>query len=145
MFSLFIMTHGDFSESIYRSLCALSCCSLDVHTFCIDEDTDVREYETMVRREIDDVLKKGLDIVVLTDIQLGTPFNVAMRIMKDYPIYHITGINLPLLLHLNAYSMVLNDTEEIVKKSIEQSLIELYDTESIKRKAESNDCNSKIR
>ena len=142
MFSLFIMTHGDLSESIYRSLCSLSYCSLDVHTFCIDEDTDVRNYEETARKEVEDILSKGKDVVILTDIQLGTPFNVAMRIMKDYSVYHITGINLPLLLHLNAYSRGLDNTEEVIKKAVEQSLIELYDAEAIKRKAEKNDCNS---
>lgn len=40
----------------------------------------------------------GQDVLVLTDIRSGTPFNTVASLMQAYPFRHISGINLALLI-----------------------------------------------
>lgn len=38
------------------------------------------------------------DILFMTDLFHGSPFNCVVSLMRDYRFHHITGINLPLLI-----------------------------------------------
>lgn len=38
------------------------------------------------------------DILFMTDLFHGSPFNCVVSLMRDYKFHHITGINLPLLI-----------------------------------------------
>ena len=42
--------------------------------------------------------EEGKEVLVLTDLMYGTPFNTMVELQKDYKFYHITGVNLPMLL-----------------------------------------------
>lgn len=38
------------------------------------------------------------DVLFMTDLFHGSPFNCVVSLMRDYKFHHITGINLPLLI-----------------------------------------------
>ena len=40
------------------------------------------------------------EILILTDMRSGSPFNVTASLMKDHTFEHLTGINLPILLEI---------------------------------------------
>lgn len=42
----------------------------------------------------------GEEILVLTDLFYGSPFNVVLSLMSEYDLYHVTGINLPLMMEV---------------------------------------------
>jgi PTS system mannose-specific IIA component len=46
------------------------------------------------------MLKKNGEVLVLTDMFSGSPFNAAVSLMQHYTFFHITGINLPVLLEI---------------------------------------------
>ena len=37
---------------------------------------------------------------MLTDLFYGSPFNVVLSLMSEYDLYHVTGINLPLMMEV---------------------------------------------
>lgn len=43
---------------------------------------------------------QGTELLVLTDITSGTPFNTVVALSGQYPFRHLTGINLPLLIEI---------------------------------------------
>ncbi len=132
MYSLLLITHGYLADEMKKSLYALCYLKIEVHTICINEETLVCDYIDMIREKIIQLMDKG-EVIVLTDVKLGTPFNIVMQLMKDYDFYHLTGINIPLLMKLNdTYCLTAKDA---IEKSLWYAKEELMDTESIKRRA----------
>lgn len=43
---------------------------------------------------------KGEEILVLSDLFYGSPFNAVVQLMNTYDVYHLTGINVPLLMEI---------------------------------------------
>lgn len=72
-----------------------------VHTMEITPDMSVECIEQSLRDTLRELQREG-DIAVLSDIPLGTPFNVLLRLMRETEFLHITGGNLPLFLELRA-------------------------------------------
>lgn len=132
MYSLLIVTHGNLAEELYESLKAIGYLRIRVDTLCIHEEALISEYTKQLRRMIEELSRYG-DVIVLTDVKLGTPFNMTMRLMREWEFYHLTGVNLPLLLKLNDVHGL--STTDAIEKSICYAREELMDTEPIKRRA----------
>ena len=64
-------------------------------------------------------VQKNGDVLVLTDMFSGSPFNVASSLMQKFSFQHITGINLPLLLEILTSRGDVG-IEELCKNVIEQ-------------------------
>lgn len=74
----------------------------------------------------------GEEILFLTDLSHGSPFNIVVSLMNNASIYHITGINLPLLLEIimmkNSNTMSCEEICAEITKKIKNSIQDLiYD------------------
>lgn len=98
MFEIMIITHGDLAKGF------LSCAEMftgkqdDIKTYGLHEG-DSPEF---LKEQIEKQLKEwnGKDVVALTDIRSGTPFNVTGSLMQNYHFNHISGINLAMLIEI---------------------------------------------
>ncbi|MEQ6359838.1 PTS sugar transporter subunit IIA [Thermoanaerobacter thermohydrosulfuricus] len=73
--------------------------------------------ETLKEKLINQIKKFiGEEILILTDLKGGTPFNVAFLLLKEYKFYLITGVNLPMLLEILLLKEEEKTGEEVVKK-----------------------------
>ena len=43
---------------------------------------------------------EGEEVLILTDLFYGSPFNTVISLMSEYNLYHVTGINLPLMMEV---------------------------------------------
>ena len=60
------------------------------------------------------------ELLVLTDITSGTPFNTVVALSGQYPFRHLTGINLPLLIETLICRQFV-PMEELIKSLLEKA------------------------
>lgn len=90
-----VVSHGDFSKGLVNSIQMLVGEQENLVAYSLYPEQTVDS----LREELEEEIKKtkeGEDILFLTDLFHGSPFNVVVSLMRDYSFYHITGINLPL-------------------------------------------------
>ena len=101
MFSILLVSHGALAHAMEESARMLQGPCEAVHTMEITPDMSVESIERALRDTLRELGAAG-DTVVLSDLPLGTPFNVLLRLMRETEFLHITGANLPLFLELRA-------------------------------------------
>lgn len=113
---IIVFTHGDLSYALKRSAEMIAGPLNNVITFQLNEGCDLEEKEKEVEKTIVENQMKGYEVLVLTDIFYGSPFNIIVNLMNRFSIYHITGINLPLLLEFALYQD--RFTKSFIKETI---------------------------
>lgn len=89
-----VVSHGSFSKGLADSVQMLAGKQEDLVTFSLLPNEPTSALSDRLEAEIK---KTQGDVIVFTDLFHGSPFNVAVQLMKEYDFYHITGINVPLL------------------------------------------------
>ena len=74
MFSILAVSHGDTARAMVASARELTFCDAEIETGSIYAETSVADARAAILQKLDDLLARG-DVVVLTDLKLGTPFN----------------------------------------------------------------------
>ena len=123
---IFLMSHGSFSKGLFETLEMIYGKQEDIYYLGLYPEQSVETLE----KDFEDNLKSiGNDeeILVLTDLFFGSPFNVVVRFMKKYNIYHLTGISLPLLMEIVLMRSNNVCAEDICKRAIELSKNSLID------------------
>lgn len=99
MIEIIIASHGNFASEILKSAELIAGEQENVQTFGLHLGDSVDKLRDDLARAIEAAQKKG-EVLVLTDMFSGSPFNAAVSLMQHYSFYHITGINLPVLLEI---------------------------------------------
>lgn len=73
---------------------------------------------------------QGTELLVLTDITSGTPFNTVVALSGQYPFRHLTGINLPLLIETLICRQFV-PMEELIKSLLEKAPDTFVDVDGI--------------
>lgn len=99
MVEIIMVSHGDYAKSMLESAQMIAGEQEYVHTFGLYPGDSVDKLQKDLREAIERAQKNG-EVLVLTDMFSGSPFNVTYSLMQYYTFRHITGINLPLLLEI---------------------------------------------
>lgn len=70
----------------------------EIEAFSVELGCDLQDLKEQVSKSLKKAEEEGKEVLVLTDLMYGTPFNTMVELQKDYKFYHITGVNLPMLL-----------------------------------------------
>lgn len=97
MFEVIVVTHGQYGKAMVESAELLMGPIQHIKTFGLSLGDSVDELKDRVERAMATTKE---EVLVLTDLQSGSPFNVTCALMSQYPIQHLTGINLPILLEI---------------------------------------------
>ncbi|MDB1653530.1 PTS mannose transporter subunit IIA [Enterococcus durans] len=114
------VSHGDLAKSLLGSTQMIVGEQQDAVAFGLYPKDDISKLTEKIEKAVTEM--GGEDIICFTDLFSGSPFNVVVSLMGKYPIYHITGMNLPLV--LEAFMLRLseeNDREAICNKLLEQA------------------------
>ena len=89
-----IVTHGDFGRELLKSVEMIvgkqeDACAISLNPGDSPEELKNRILEAMNGTE---------SVCVFTDIDGGTPFNVAVNILQDMYFHLLTGVNFPMLI-----------------------------------------------
>lgn len=115
------VSHGDLAKSILGSAQMIVGEQTDVRAFGLYPKDDIGGLAAQVKEAIEG-FGGGEDIICFTDLFSGSPFNAVVSLMGVFPIRHITGMNLPIV--LEAFMARMNKeftAEEIAVKLLHQA------------------------
>lgn len=116
---IILVSHGPFSKGLLESVQMVLGEQEGMSAHCLMPEETPAALSERLEAEIKEA--GGEDILFLTDLYHGSPFNVVVSLMRDYKFYHITGINLPLLIDAIMGRNGGASVEEICDRLVEQA------------------------
>lgn len=107
------VSHGDLAKSMLRSAQMIVGEQAGAKAFGLYPKDDIGGLKDQVKAAIEE-FGGGDDIICFTDLFSGSPFNAVVALMGDYPIRHITGMNLPMVLEAFMSRMNKDNTAEAI-------------------------------
>ncbi len=98
MYKIIIFTHGTFSKGLLETSSLILGEQPKIEFFSVELGCDLSNLKDQVSKSLESAKKDQEEVLVLTDLMYGTPFNIMVELQKNYKFHHITGVNLPMLL-----------------------------------------------
>jgi PTS system mannose-specific IIA component len=101
MIGVLVITHGNLGSELIKAAEMIKGKLTGVIPISIDSEKGVED----IKKEINGAIKKvdtGDGILIMTDLFGGTPSNISLSFMKEGKVEVVTGVNLPMLLKLEA-------------------------------------------
>ena len=98
MYKIIVFTHGSLAESLVRTSRLILGSQPDIETYCVEPGCNLEEMKNGVEQSIRRSNDSGQEVLGLTDLMYGTPFNTMIQLEEECSFTHITGTNLPLLI-----------------------------------------------
>lgn len=93
-----MVSHGDFAKSLLGSIEMIIGKQENVSVFGLHPEDHPDFLKEQVQDKLKELTEIGQETICFTDLFSGTPFNTVTSLMGKYDVFHITGINLPLML-----------------------------------------------
>ncbi|MEG0329598.1 MAG: PTS sugar transporter subunit IIA [Longicatena sp.] len=114
---IILVSHGSFSKGLFETM-----------EMILGEQTNLyyvglypHQGVDILKGNVENELKKAEnneEILVLTDLFYGSPFNAVVQLMNTYDVYHLTGINVPLLMEILLMRGNGKNAEEICEEAM---------------------------
>ena len=115
-----VVSHGGFSKGVVDSVQMLTGEQKDFIAYSLLPEQTVTDLTEQLREELEKT-PEGEEVIFLTDLFHGSPFNAVVSLMKDYKFSHITGINIPITVALMLESYDNKTAEEICETVLEDA------------------------
>lgn len=96
---ILLVSHGSFSKGLYETMEMVLGPQEKMSYVGLYPHQGIDELKANIVKELDKA-EDGEEVLVLTDLFYGSPFNAMVQLMKTYDVYHLTGINVPLLMEI---------------------------------------------
>ncbi len=107
---IYLITHGLLAKGLVDSASLIVGNHDNIEYFSLTQGIEIDEFKKKVEEKI---AKIEEDIICFTDIVNGSPFNIVSELTMKYSnVYHICGVNLPMVLE------ALLSTEEVNQELI---------------------------
>lgn len=126
MFSVILVSHASVSSAMVDNIMMVMGKQDGLYSFEVKLEDSPDELSNRLEQLLISVAGKG-DVVVLSDFPLGTPFNLLCGLMQKYSFYHLTGMNLPLLISLLRNRKSELSIDYICKESLEAAKTQMFD------------------
>ena len=100
MFKIILFMHGNLASEFIRASSLVFGEQKDMEAYGLELGCDVDGLRERIRTSIVDSADRGQEVLVLTDLMNGTPFNPMMQLEEECSFRHFTGVNFPLLLEV---------------------------------------------
>lgn len=90
-----VVSHGSFSQGVVDSVQMLTGEQKDLVAYGLYPEQTVNDLTEKLEAELKNT-PEGEEVLFLSDLFHGSPFNAVVSLMKNYKFSHITGINIPL-------------------------------------------------
>ena len=100
MFNLILISHGNFSSGILHAAELILGKQENVYIFSVQKNCDLEQLKSRIADQLQLSATSDVDVLILTDLFFGTPFNIVNSLMERFNFQHVTGMNLPLLIEI---------------------------------------------
>lgn len=115
-----LVTHGDMGIETVKSLELLMGEQKNVTGLGLHQGESVDDLKNKVLEVLDNNNDQYDETIILVDLLGGSPSNIALRSLANYrDLKIITGLNLPVLINLINFTDTEDDTNKLIKDSIE--------------------------
>lgn len=126
MTSIILISHGTLAASMKKCIDLIIEARKDVYCMGLEEDESLDDFKDRLEKLVNKVAGKTGKTIIVSDFPLATPFNAAAMLMEKYNIFHLTGMNMPMLLVLlhkeNSELAPEHFCKMVVKKARDQTL-----------------------
>ncbi len=129
MFEIIIVSHGEYAKAMRQSAEMIVGAQEHMQTFGLHPGEDVDALREQVFKAIAKAKEAG-DVLVLTDMMSGSPFNVTASAMSELAFHHVAGVNLPMLLEICSVRDF-TSAEEVRKSIVEQGKTTIIDVNKL--------------
>ena len=112
------VSHGSYSKGLVDSVQMLVGEQENLVAYGLFPEQTVATLTEQLEREVNDT-PEGEEILFLTDLFHGSPFNAVVSLMRDHEFHHITGINIPLAVEVMMGRYADKNAEEICRGIME--------------------------
>lgn len=122
---IILISHGTYAQAMKDTAQMIIGAVSDVYAYGIMEGEEIEAFEEKIKSVLQKAKEEGQEVFLFSDIFFGTPFNTAVRLMKEYDICHYAGISLPLLLEIltSKDNMSGEDMKEYIEKTGKKTFI----------------------
>lgn len=97
MITVILVSHGRMAKGMKESAEMLIGEQPSLQSIAFESDEGPEDLMVKVEKQLKPALENG-EVIVMTDIPNGTPFNSVCRLMENYRFYHLTGMNLAMVI-----------------------------------------------
>ena len=91
-----LVSHGEQSKGMLNTVQMLLGPQENIAAYSLYPDSTVDDFAAKLRAEVEQYGAEN--IVFLSELRQGSPFNALVSLTRDYDIYHITGTNMATLM-----------------------------------------------
>ena len=93
-----LVSHGDQSKGMLHTVQMLLGPQENIAAYSLYPDSTVDAFTDILRKEVEQYGAEN--IVFMSELRQGSPFNALVSLTRDYDIYHITGTNMAMLMQV---------------------------------------------
>ena len=97
MITVILVSHGGMAKGMVESTQMLIGEQPNLKSVTFEPADGPEDLTAKVEQQLKPALEKG-EVIVMTDIPNGTPFNCVSRLMEHNDFRHMTGMNLPMVI-----------------------------------------------
>ena len=94
-----MVSHGSYAKGLVDTVQMIAGEQEDLEAYGLEPEECVETLKEKIRHSVEQT-REGEEILVLTDIFYGSPFNTVISLMAEYDLYHVTGVSLPLMMEV---------------------------------------------
>lgn len=107
-----LVSHGDQSKGMLNTVQMLLGPQENIAAYSLYPESTVDDFAAQLRKEVETYGAEN--IVFLSELKQGSPFNALVSLTRDYDIYHITGTNMATLMGI----IIDRDDEDATAESL---------------------------
>ena len=113
-----LVSHGEQCKGMLNTVQMLLGPQENIAAYCLYPESTVEDYTVQLRKEVE---QYGADnIVFLSELKQGSPFNALVSLTRDYDLHHLTGTNLAMLMTI----VMERDDESATAESVCEAAME---------------------
>ena len=130
-----VVSHGSYARGLVDTAQMIAGKQEDLEAFGLESEESVDTLKEKIRQSIEQASQEE-EILILTDIFYGSPFNTVISLMPEYDLYHVTGINLPLMMEVIMGRISGKHAEEICKELLKAAPDTVRDVRELYKEVE---------
>ena len=130
-----VVSHGSYARGLVDTVQMIAGKQEDLEAFGLEPEESVYTLKEKIRQSIEQASQEE-EILILTDIFYGSPFNTVISLMPEYDLYHVTGINLPLMMEVIMGRISGKHAEEICKELLKAAPDTVRDVRELYKEVE---------